>query len=172
MSACARTHMYSSVVCRRVDGRSGVPSRGASCRVLRRRTADVGAERDGDDRVQPDGGRADGEVAQRQRGRRSGATLGQHRRSCSQQRQRCRRRHTRRSRAARVCTRRRRRRRRPLVTASGATPNPEFQNFLRRSWESLRKMTELTKSLGKGCEKLKKISRKTYDELKKNLARS
>ena len=33
-------------------------------------------------------------------------------------------------------------------------------------------MTELTKSLGKGYEKLKKISRKTYDELKKNLARS
>jgi len=58
------------------------------------------------------------------------------------------------------------------VTASGPTPHPDFQNFLRRSQESLRKMAELTKSLGKGYEKLKKISRKTYDELKKNLARS
>jgi len=62
------------------------------------------------------------------------------------------------------------------VTASGATPNPDFQNVLRRSWESLRKMTELMKSLGKGYEKLeenlKKNLRRTSEKLGKILGRT
>ena len=58
----------------------------------------------------------------------------------------------------------------PYVDVSFYDQVADFQNFLSRSYsKNLRKMTELTKILGKSYEKPLKILRRTYDELTKKL---